>query len=131
MTRRNARRSPLVHEREELLHIIHDLFPDALGEAYGPDDTGYLYVSPFLEEATALDYMIKPDSGMIEIFRAPSERDRPRERNEYVYKVEPTPSGRFQSAIARVLRDKGFVAYILAEWDGEELIPVQVMASIY
>lgn len=129
--RRNARRSPLVHEREELLNLTYDLFPDALEEAYGPNDTEYLYVSPFLEEATALDYMIQPASGMIELFRAPSERDRPRERNEYVYRVEPTPEGRFQSDIARVLSDEGFYAYILAEWDGEELNPVRVIAGLY
>ena len=88
-----------------------------------------------LENATAADYIINDESLIAStfslFFRAPSERDRPRERNEYVYKVEPTPDGRFQSDIARALRKKVFSALIHAEWDEEDqkLYPIQVLVG--
>jgi hypothetical protein len=130
-TRRNARRSPLAHDRENLLLWSFDLFPDALEEAY-PYDSDTPLLMDLLENASAIDYIIRDESGSIPLlFRAPSERDRPREKNEYAYSIEPTPSGRFQSNIARALSDKGFHVFIHAEWDEEDqkLHPIQMIAG--
>ena len=136
-TRRNGFQEPrskpdLSFSSIDLKNLLNDVLysgvSEAIEDAYGSNSLEFLTLAPIIEESSDLDYTISHAGSMVEIFRPPSERDRGLSRNEYVLEIRPTEF----TEIGEDLIEEGFsAAYVLAEWDGKELIPVQVKASIY